>query len=511
MKTYNLLIKNILSNWFNIIINSLIGFFMMPFMIRYLGDDAYGVWILIVSLVGYGIIFDMGIRNSIIKYVAEYYIVNDYEKLNKLFSSAIFVYTIVCMILIFISVSLSSWLIGFFNLKGEMQREAEWAALIIFVWCGIKFPLSVFEGFLCGKQRYDIYNGNIIVSNLIRAILIVVLMKIGYGLIALSLISVGAETLGFLMNYYFFIKHFKKIHFKIENIEMEVLKEFLSYGIGSLAIIISLKVIYESGPIIIGIIFPVSAVTYYAIGNNLVRYMRQFGFGFGNVFNPVASVMEAKSEDENIRRLIIHGIKFSLLVVLPMGLTFIILGEKIIFFWIGEKYAEIGGQILLILAISQIFAVSQFSTTSVLFGLKKHKILAVITSIEAIVTIILSILLGGRLGIIGIALGLAIPEIVVNLFVVPWYILSKLKINFYNYLKDAIMPAIICGSIFVVSLIIMKVLCVHNSLGMLLFEISVGMVIYIISVIIMGINGEERKYLSIKFHNVISKLNQAEI
>ena len=44
---------NIGMNWVSMAVGMVVPFFLTPFVVRHLGTDAYGVWILAVSTVSY--------------------------------------------------------------------------------------------------------------------------------------------------------------------------------------------------------------------------------------------------------------------------------------------------------------------------------------------------------------------------------------------------------------------------------------------------------------------------
>ena len=66
------IIKNVGSSWFSLGINVLVGLFLSPFLVHYLGDSAFGIWVLIFSITGYYGLFDLGIRSSLIRYVSKF-------------------------------------------------------------------------------------------------------------------------------------------------------------------------------------------------------------------------------------------------------------------------------------------------------------------------------------------------------------------------------------------------------------------------------------------------------
>jgi len=86
------ILKNVGSSWFALGLNIVVGIFLSPYILHRLGDDAFGLWILIFSVTGYYGIFDLGIRSSIIRYVAKYAALEHRDQLNRLVNTAMIAY-----------------------------------------------------------------------------------------------------------------------------------------------------------------------------------------------------------------------------------------------------------------------------------------------------------------------------------------------------------------------------------------------------------------------------------
>src|ERR1700722_4417421 len=88
-------LKNVASSWGGLAVNIAVGFFLSPFILHHLGDDAFGLWVLIFSLTGYYGIFDFGIRSSLIRYVSKFQATGDKDELARLINTSLFTYTCV--------------------------------------------------------------------------------------------------------------------------------------------------------------------------------------------------------------------------------------------------------------------------------------------------------------------------------------------------------------------------------------------------------------------------------
>jgi O-antigen/teichoic acid export membrane protein len=154
VSTTRILARNIFSNWTSLAVNIVIGFFMMPFLVFRLGDSLYGIWTLIVSIVGYGSLLDFGIRSSIVKYVSQHHATDQQDRLLTLFATTFTSYSAVGLVVLMLTGVAALFLPHLFNIPPELSRDAQLVLLIAGLNLALKFPAGVFEGFLVGLQRY---------------------------------------------------------------------------------------------------------------------------------------------------------------------------------------------------------------------------------------------------------------------------------------------------------------------------------------------------------------------
>jgi len=150
MKTFDKveILKNVGSSWFALGVNILVGVSLSPYILHRLGDHAFGLWILVFSITGYYGLFDLGIRSSIIRYVAKYAVLENHNQLNRLINTAMFSYIGIGLVAMLITV------IGFFHMSSIFQIPADFAttARLLFLMVGAAvaagFPLGRFAAFL---------------------------------------------------------------------------------------------------------------------------------------------------------------------------------------------------------------------------------------------------------------------------------------------------------------------------------------------------------------------------
>jgi len=132
---------------------------MVPLLLNYLSKGVYGLWVTLISLVGWILISDFGIGYGFRNRVTEYLADNDKEKLTSHFATTFQYYLIITFLLIIVfTIAL------FTNPFLIKHREL---ALAIYIPYLVYFPFSIGNQILQGLRL--VYINNIL--NLVRAVL----------------------------------------------------------------------------------------------------------------------------------------------------------------------------------------------------------------------------------------------------------------------------------------------------------------------------------------------------
>src|ERR1035438_6234600 len=124
------IVKNVGSSWFSLGFDGLVGLFLSPFLLHWLGDTAFGIWVLIFSITGYYGLFDLGIRSSIVRYVSKFTATDDVEDLAKLVNTALFTYSCLGVLSLVITAILSIYVDHIFKIPPELYSQTRWLLVI---------------------------------------------------------------------------------------------------------------------------------------------------------------------------------------------------------------------------------------------------------------------------------------------------------------------------------------------------------------------------------------------
>jgi O-antigen/teichoic acid export membrane protein len=469
-------LKNVSANWCGTAVTSAVGFFLSPFILHRLGDDAFGLWILIFSLTGYYGLFDFGIRSSIVKYVAEFEATGDRDRLSRVVNVSIFSFGCIALALLAATGVCSLYVDSIFRVPPDFLHTARLLVLVAGSAVALGFPLSVFAGILEGLQQFHFINLVQVVTTLLRAVIIVLALQHGLGLLSIVFITVALPLLTYLLCAWRVLGTMA-LQFGVRYVDRATFRQIFHYSSSTFVSLLAYRLRFQSDAVIIGAMLSTSAITYFSVGSKLVSYSLMPVTGLAQIFTPMASHFQAAGDRERLRKLFVQGNRACALVVFPISATLLVLGKSLIDVWVGARY-EPSYVILVILLIPSILSLVQGSSRQVLYGVGRHRALAIVNITEGVVNVVMSIVLIRYWGIVGDALGTAIPLMCSAVFFSPQYLCRLLSVRLRDFLKEAYLLPLALSTPLVAVLLFMQCLFRAQNIAELGAQVAAGSFVY---------------------------------
>ena len=472
------IIKNVSSNWLSLGVNVAVGFLLTPFVIHHLGDAANGIWVLIFSITGYYGIFDLGIRSAIIRYVSKFAATGEKEELAKVINTNLFLHTCTFVLSMLVTVVLSMYVDKIFKIPPELHSTARWLLLMTGASVAVGFPLSVMNGILEGLQRYYILSWTNIVSNIARAILIVVALEHGKGLLTIAAITVGLATLGSVFRAVLATR-ICPVPLGLRYVKWDTFSTVARYSGVTFVILIATRLKFRSDEIVIGTMMSAAAITYFNIGARIVDYAGMVVTALAQIFAPMASHSEATGDMNRLRKIFVGGNRLCAFTIFPICVTLIILGKSLIEVWVGKKYIATSYPVLVVMILPCTVLWAQGASARLLLGIGKHRTWAKVTFAEGVANIILSFILVRPWGIVGDAWGTAIPMFCSMILFMPRHVCRQLNIRLAAYVREAyVLPLLLCAPLAGVLLLMQRYWFVPHHYLQLGLQLLIGGVVY---------------------------------
>ena len=223
----------------------------------------------------------------------------------------------------------------------------------------------------------------------------------------------------------------------LKYVDRDSFRHMANYGGTTFLALIAARLRFRTDELVLGGMMSAVAVTYFNIGARIVDYAQEFVSSLAQVFVPMSSQSEATGNLDRVRKIYLAGNRVCAFLTFPITAILLILGKHIIRIWVGARYISPSYPVLVVMMVGFAFMLSQAASTRVLFGLGKHQTLARITVIEGVANLILSIALVPSMGIVGDALGTAIPLGFTYLVFMPRHLHKQIGVPVGTFLREA--------------------------------------------------------------------------
>lgn len=488
-------------------IQILAGLLYTPIMLRLLGQNEYGLYQLVYSVVAYLGLLSFGFSSSYIRFFSKYKAENNEKeiaKLNGMFLLIFLVIAGICAVCGGIMVANIESIFADGITKADYPTAKILMTLMV-INLVITFPNSVFDSIVSAHERFLFQKTILVLQNLLNPFLTLPLLIMGYGSIAMVLVTTGLTFTKFIIN----IKYCKdklNTHFIFKDFSFHLLKEMWIFTFFIFINLIVDQINWSVDKFLLGRYAGTIAVAIYGVGGQFNTMYIQFSIAISNVFIPKVNKIVAESNDNHQLTLLltkVGRVQFVILTLIVSG--FIFFGQPFIHFWAGKGY-ETSYAIALLLMIPVTVDLIQNLGIAIQRAKNMHKARSWVYLFITITNIYISILLIKKFGPIGAAMGTAISLILGNGIFMNWYYHKKIGLDMIYFWKQILnfVPAMIAPALF--GIIVMKFMNINNLFILLILCIAyVG--IYGISFWILGLNEEEKQILSVPIKNKIKTTN----
>jgi O-antigen/teichoic acid export membrane protein len=436
--------RNAIANWSAFLYVAFISFYLSPFIVKNLGATAYGVWSLLVALVGYMGLLDFGVRGAVTQYIAKHYAVADAKASSAIGSGAMLLFGCAGLIAIGIAVVVSMYADVFFNIPPELIDVSKRVLIISGFTVASTLMGAVFGGIVTGLERFDVSAGIEIFITTVRTIGVIVVLEDGHGLPALAYVHLATSVAYGGLAWLAVRRLYPEFRLNFRQPLRPAIRTILSFSAFLSVIHVLAMLIYYTDAVVIAVVLPISAVAIFAIAGNLCDYAAKVAGALSKMIAPRVSALRSTGSGQ-VGEAVLSTARLATLATAPIAIVFFTRGESFINLWMGPEFGPASGEILRVLSFIVWLGGARAVSTSAIIGANRHRQLIPALAGEAAGNLGLSILLANTIGLVGVAVGSLIPSMIVGLGFIPAYLRQAIGVRRTSFYLDAVLrPTLAC-------------------------------------------------------------------
>ncbi|MFC1917795.1 flippase [Chloroflexota bacterium] len=409
MNTVQRILKNTAALTFSSIANTVIGFFFIVMVARYLGAGGFGV---ISTALGFIMIFrvltDIGLTTLTIREVAR-----DKSLSGKYLSNA----AVIKLVLAGVTFGLVALVV---NLIGYPQETVIVVYLIAVSVLLDEFSL-LFYGIFQAHERMEFVTIGQVTAHALRLIGAVVVINQGFDIIVFGYLYIFASLTVFLFNSFVAFWKYRGFGLGIDpGFWRHLLKNSWPFGL----LIVFGTIIYWIDTVMLSVMKGDEVVGWYNASYRVILFLLFVPTAYFYAVFPVMSRFFVSSR-EALRFTYEKSVKYMSILALPIAIGTTLVAGKTILLIFGDGYTE-SIIALQVLVWSVLFIFISSIIAQVFSAQNRPKVVAAVTGLCAAANIILNIILIPRYSYVGAGVATVITEFLALLLLFVW----SLKANF---------------------------------------------------------------------------------
>ena len=414
--------------------NIAVGVFLMPYTVRHLGTSEYGLWMLVASLTVYFNLFDLGYGSGLVRHIADADAYGNVTLVNQILSTFVVVYVGLAILVVVATVAMIAWVPHFPRLLPSQIPLARFVLAVVGVRIALGFPMTVFGAVTTARQRFAWNNSVATISLLVNAAVQFALLARGYHVRAVVAGSVTVDLLTYIGYAWTAKRAFPPLRLRLSSFRPSLVREVTAFSLYVFVISIAAQIGFNLDNIVVGAALGTSVVAVYAVTLRLAEAQRNLSNQFNTLMFPVVVRYGAMNNPRALRRMLIEGTRLSLTLVCGLTVCLIGFGRPLIARWMGPGF-EAAVVPLYILAVTGVVLIGQAPLGNILLGTGRHRLVAFVSLGEAVANLALSVLLVRRFGLVGVALGTAIPVAIANIFILAPAVCRQLDFEPFEFAR----------------------------------------------------------------------------
>ena len=447
------MLKNVGSNWLVTVVTVLAVYVLTPYTIHKLGDDGYGTWNLINSITGYLGLLVLGVPMASVRYFAQHVARGDVSKLNQAIGSCTALYLVLGGIALVLGVGMYAFFTLTYHIPAALHMDARWAFFLMVLFVSVGFIALLPNGILAAHDDFVPRNVVRLWGVVLRLVLTVVLLALRASLMLLAVVQLVCLVFDFVLCWLLVRRRYPATRFRLADFDWTAARGIFAFSLYVLVLNAGARLSFETDSMVIGGFMNVGSIPYFTVANSFIIYLMEFLVAIASVVMPMATRLQTQGKKAELQEIFLKWSKIALSLTLGAGLFLIVLGPRFIAWWVDPSFERPAGQVLQILMVSYlVFLPMRGVALPMLMGLGKAGLPTIGFLVAGVLNLGLSILLVRPLGLAGVALGTAIPNV---LFAVMIFLHAcrELEVSALGFMRYVV-PRAVLGALPVLALLL---------------------------------------------------------
>ena len=395
--------RNVVSNYAVVGCSLIVALVTTPILARALGPAEYGIWVLVASFVLYLELLDFGFSAATAKYVAAHDADERPDLVASTLTTSLYTLCLPGLVALGIGLAIAGLFPTIFEVAPSVRSAAQLLIIVLAVDLAISVPSDTFGAALIGLQRFDLINITLIAVTVAQAVAWAVVLYFGGGLVALGAVTAGISSLGQGARFLFVRRLVPGLSLRPKRFDRSLVRPFAGLSMWFALRDVAQVVRSRIDTVVVGLLLGVAAAGVYGVGQKLALIIERLSYPVVTTFFPYSAELMARNDAQGLRSAVLMGTRLSLGIGGPLCLVLGVLAGPALDVWVGASFADARPVVVYLAAAAAVKIVTHTGVVA-MGGMGLARGPSLVASGEAALNLALSVVLGARMGLSGVAL-----------------------------------------------------------------------------------------------------------
>ena len=332
---------NVVSSWFQQGIRIVVSFFMLPYAMNRLGQEAYGIYQLAFSAIVFFNFLQIGMGPSLVRFATQALTAGDNEQTKKISSNSQLILNGLGFLGMLGILILIPFFIKFYNISENLVLETNRMITCMAVSFLFSFLSITQQSLLQSANRYELSNGIMVIQTVMQAFFAVLLFEFVHpSLFFYGIAILAAQGLRFFLLLFFVFREIgAPALFSPSSINYKMVTKLVGFSLLIMVQTISYTAVFQGPSLLIGKFLGPDMVALFAPALLVATAMQGL---IGQSLNPIITIAAQEKTKSGDNKLGLWALQISQIVAFA-GFGFLALfflfGNDLVGLWLGFEKA----------------------------------------------------------------------------------------------------------------------------------------------------------------------------
>ena len=467
--------RNLLFSWGGYVVNLIAGFILPRMVDGQLGQFQLGIWDFAWSMIGYLGMMELGIGHSVNRIIARGRVNGDVGELIRSVSTMSIVLKTMGGLAFLASVAGALFIVPVFSDRlGDFTTQAQWIVCFLGVGVASEIFFGISSCTIVASHRWDVHNTISSSVSFASTLGMIVAMLMGAGLVWLAAIQGVTILIGQFVRCRVAMHIFPEIKIDRRTAKWSIVKEQARFSAKSLIPVIADVLVNQTVNVFLVMFAGPAALAVFSRPRALSKHLRTLVGKFCSILIPSASAYQALDDQEGLRGMFLLRSEQSSLIAIPGAMWLIMLGGPLVGVWMGKDYFHPG--LVPVISLGLLVSIMQDPPWAILAGLNRHGGIAK-TKLAGSLICVVTVLFGLQYvddKLLGVAVGITLPLLVVDGYLVPLICCRVMGVPLKHFYWVALIRPLILFLPVGFCLVAVRLVCSNDSEKQVAFGVLLG-------------------------------------